>query len=206
MRPHVLPPRTISTPPEGLLRGYVPWLEVAARVEIWIPDWQHRDTSWLHWALPLVPGELDAPHAYRFDPGRRAGRLGEPDPPLRDMDPPGGDAELVGAALSVVTGWQPLLHRHRSLGLVSALDEPRDGFRRRCLGLLRPGVQRAIRDGFADPAILGRVAEEIDSMAVTPPLLRMAGVTVRKAWYPGHVPPLPVEGELMVSGAVRGAR
>jgi len=120
--------------------------------------------------------------------------------------PPASEKELAAAARAVAAAWRPILHRQPELGLVSALGEDRPGFRRRCIGLLRPGIQQAVHQGSADPGLPARIGSGIESVQLAPPALQFERLTVRVAWYPVGVLPAVQALELMVTGAVRGWR
>lgn len=196
----------MSQPFAGRHGLYAPWLELALWVEVVVPAWQHRDQRWLHWAVPAAEGRWVPSAAFHCDPGRRAGRPGEPEPGLRREEAPSGGESLAETARRVVSGWPPVLYRHADLGLVSDLGEVREQFRRRCLALARPAVLHEASEGRDGAALIAGLVAGIEDMPLGKGEVRPARFTARLAWYPEDLPPRPLAGELMVRGPVRGER
>jgi hypothetical protein len=184
---------------------FVPWLEVSALVRVRVDAWQHDERLWLHRAVPCADGapRLDAARA--FDPGRRAGRAGEPADSLRAGAPPDERAALEAGA-RLLAGWRPLLHRHDLLGLVSRPDEPVEQFRHRCLGALGPAIRSGGLRGDGAQAALARLAGGIESRALGAGEVEAESVQVRIAWYPADEPPTTNADDLLLVGAVRQVR
>jgi hypothetical protein len=116
------------------------------------------------------------------------------------------DRSAVALVAAVLAEWRPLLHRQPALGLVSTLDESRDGFRRRCLGLLRPLLLDRAAPAESVAERLAQLAAGIESRS-----LDLADAAVRVArvglvWYPASREPAALPAELMARGAPRGTR
>jgi hypothetical protein len=199
----VLAPRTLSQSAGRPADGYAPWVEVSALVAVRVDEWGHEDSQWLHWAMPVRGDVVCAGQARRFDPGRRAARLGTP-AATGDTDRTlPSDAAVRDAALSVASGFAGELHRSRELGLVSLLGEPKDVFRPRCLAVLAPAL-RGVGQGAPEAAArLARLAASIETIRLGPEHVELHVLLARVAWYPVGEEPALAEAGLMVSGPPR---
>jgi len=203
--PEFLQPRLLHPSPAAAAGGFTAWLEVGALVRVRVEAWQHDERLWMHWAVPCAGGVPEIDAARPFDPGRRAGRAGEPGESVRAGRAPDERAALA-AATGLLAGWRPQLHRHARLGLVSRPDEPVDQFRRRCLGVLGPTIRSGRLGGPAAPAELGRLAAEIETRTLGDGEIDTESVQVRVAWYPVDEAPAAAAADLLVGGAARQRR
>jgi hypothetical protein len=203
-RYEIAPACRVAASPGSRPAAWSPWLEAALSLRVTVPEWQHDEGSWAHWAAP-AGDPAAAPR--RYDPGRFAVVAGAPDAAAAGTAPAGLDEVAArGFVERVLAGWRPALHRQSSLGLVSRLDEPREEFRRRCLALLRPLLSGGGADREAVAARMAKVAAGIESLVLEAGRLEVRHARVAVVWYPdGRVPAVPV-AELMVGGAARGAR
>lgn len=198
-------PRCVSAPVGMQVTGYWPWVEISAWLQVVIASWEHRDHCWRHWALPFRE-ELDPSSARGFEPGVRSACQGDPPAPLR-LQPARlelGAAQLIVAR--VLGHWHPILHRHADLRLTSALDEPRESFRRRCLALAGGPLRRGELVGQGAGLALARLAGGIESRVLAAGELIVERARVAVGWYPGGLEPEAGTTELMTSGGVRQAR
>lgn len=203
--PELKEPRLLHPSPAAADAGFTAWLEVGALVRVRVEEWQHDERLWMHWAVPCAGGVPGIDAARPFDPGRRAGRAGEPGESARADKAPDERAALA-AATRLLAGWRPQLHRHARLGAVSRPDEPVDHFRRRCLGVLGPAIRSGRLGGAAAPAEVGRLAAEIETRALVDGEFDTESVQVRVAWYPVDEAPATAGADLLVGGAARGRR
>ena len=203
--PELQPPRLLHPSPAAADAGFVAWLEVSALVRVRVEAWRHDERLWLHWAVPCAGGTPRIDGARPFDPGRRAGRVGEPADALRAGAAPEARAALE-AGSRVLAGWRPQLHRHAPLDLVSRPDEPIAEFRHRCLGVLGPALRSGRLRGAEAPAELGRLAAAIDTRSLGATEIEAENLQVRVAWYPVDEAPATAGADLLVTGAARRAR
>ncbi len=186
-RVELSPPRTISAPAGARAAPYRPWVEISALARVAVPDWGLTDSLWIHWAVPMRDGSAEPDRAVAFDPGRRAATPGQPAPEARassgELDQAG--AEIVREAL--VARWSPLLHYHRGLRLASRMDEPIDGFRRRCLALLVPLVRRLDATGGGEGSSL--LVGAIETRALGSGELEVVHWRLGVGWYPSGIEP-----------------
>lgn len=187
-RPDLVRPRTISAPAGTAPAGYWPWVEVAAVVRVSVAGWGLDDTSWVHWAVPVSEGQPEVSSAVTFDPGRRAALPGEPSPELRRREAALDETVAARLGEGLLARWQPRVHYNAALRLPSRLDEPLGAFRRRCIGLFGPipGRREGCDRGGKEAE---RLAEAIESRALSGDELEVLLWRVGVVWYPDGVEP-----------------
>jgi hypothetical protein len=193
----------ISAPVASVRPRYRPWLEVSLLVHVSSPDWGLSETEWLHWALPERAQAPDLGAARRFDPGRRSATPGAPDHAARiaeiDVDP----QSAASLTQSLVDALDIEVHRQAELGLVSALGETREGFRRRCLRRLASAIGSATGSREARAANLAAVASSIETRTLRVSDLDVVRARCRISWYPGSLEPGLDLVDMMTGGPVR---
>jgi hypothetical protein len=198
----LVPSRCLLAPAGAAAAPFCPWIEIAALVDVSVVEWAFADVFWLHWAVPVRDGRVDASAAVAFDPGRRSAYAGEPAEAERaevytlDRDSARGLWE------SLWNGSRPLLHHHVALGLTSGLGEPRSAFQRRCLRLMAPAGSAGLNEEqFA--AAIAQLAAQIETRPLKESDLRVSRCRVGVGWYPHGVAPSLADPELLVKGAAR---
>jgi hypothetical protein len=185
---------------------FSPWIEAALLLRIEVAAWAFREDSWAHWTAPLDSGGSPCGAARPFDPGRHAMTPGEPE----GLEPASavriGEPAARAFVDAVLAQWRPVLHRQPMLGLVSRLDEPRDEFRKRCLGLLRPLLNRTGTSGEELAEKLARVAADIASVSIGREEIAVRHAEVGVVWYPAGREPATTAVDLMTTGTARGGR
>ena len=196
----------MSAAPGARAGVFAPWVEAALRVRILVVEWGHAEESWVHWAIPVAAGAAVPGKTRPFDPGRRAGMPG--DPPIGAQRPPfvldAGGAHAVATQLLAL--WQPRLHRHAGLGLVSGLGEDAASFRRRCLSPLAALLRQGVMAGEEGAATVARLAGDIETRPLDAGTMEVLVARVGVAWYPAGTSPQDASGELLIGGAVRATR
>lgn len=160
-------------------------------VRVSVAGWGLDDTSWVHWAVPVLEGQAELLGAVTFDPGRRAALPGEPSPELRRGEATLDETTAARLGETLLAQWRPRVHYNAALRLPSRLDEPLEAFQQRCIGLFGPVPGR--REG----SHLGgkenkRVAVAIESRALSGNDLEVLLWRVGVGWYPTGVEPAPV--------------
>jgi hypothetical protein len=193
-RPDLVRPRTISAPAGAAPAGYRPWIEVAAVVRVSVAGWGLDDTSWVHWAVPVSEGQPEPSSAVTFEPGRRAALPGKPSPELRRGEAALDETAAAGLCEALLARWRPRVHYDAALRLPSRLDEPLEAFRRRCLGLFGPvpGRREGCDRGGEEAE---RLAEAIESRALSGDELEVLLWRVGVGWYPTGVEPAPASAD-----------
>jgi len=198
MRLEISPSRTVSSPSGIQRRRYQPWVEVSALVRVSVASWGVAETAWVHWAVPVRGGRANLDGAVAFDPGRRAAVPGEPPAEARADWSAFAEGEAVRVCDALAERWTPQLHYHTELRLASSLDEPVEGFRRRCLGVLAPALRSL------DPTRRGgeaaRLVAAIESRELGSGELQVMRWRVGVGWYPSGIAPAPARREPMMLG------
>jgi hypothetical protein len=173
---------------------YRPWVVVGALVRVTDPSLGATEDVWLNWVVPVEASGPDPERAYRHDPGRRAGRPGEPPDDRRAtqlrLDP--GLADVLWH--TVWASAQLELHCCPPLGLTSRVDEPLADFRRRCMGIIGPAARAAAARRTGDPAAIPGALAAVETISLTPGEVRVLVGRVRAAWYPAGEAPLKLSG------------
>lgn len=202
----ITPPRTISAPSGWACGRFLPFVEITVRAEIEVDEWRFRESVWLHWAVPVRDGSVEAATARRFDPGRRAAAPGEPDSARRAAGPVPPASEMADLGTAVTRDWRGELHRHPLLDLVSRIDEPLGDFRRRCRALVGSALRAGAVAQDSVAAELHPLAAETESRALGAEHLHVLSVAARIGWYPEGEQPELALGSLLVRGEPRGGR
>jgi hypothetical protein len=198
----LVPSRCLSAPVGAVAAPFLPWIEIAALVDVSVAEWGFADSFWLHWAVPMREGRADVGAAVAFDPGRRAAYPGEPAETARahacalDRD----SAQALWESLW--TGFQPLLHHHAALGLTSGLDESLSAFRRHCLRLMTPPGSVGLSQEQTATA-LAHLAAQVETRPLKGSEIRVSRCRVGVGWYPLGVAPSLADPELLVRGGAR---
>jgi hypothetical protein len=193
VRACVLPPRTLSQPVAERGGTFTPWVEVSAQVVVRVAAWGHEEAGWVHWAAPVLDGEIAFDDVRPCDPSLRAGRPGGPEGLQTGTLETPSESEIRETATRLWSRCRVDLYRLPTFGLISGIGEPKEAFRRRCLGLLGPGPRREAPAGPYAAVTLARLAPSIETVSLGPDELDLRCLEGRIGWYPpGHEPSLAV--------------
>ncbi len=206
MRLEIAGPCHVPSASDAASALYAAWLEAALLVRVAVADWDYGEETWAHWTSPVGGDGRTTAAPSRFAPARFAVTPGEPERGPATGSLRLGEKEAREFVATVLAHWHPALHRQPELGLVSRLDEPRDEFRKRCLSLLRPLLLAGTAGRETIAGRLARIAAGIESLPLSVEQITVRHARLGLVWYPeGRAPAVPA-AELMVAGAIRGAR